>query len=1105
MSDKQKPILLILGLLILCALIGLGGIAGYSFLRPKSDQQQAAQAQARPGVWFTAPQSGAQVPVEQPVMVHVVARGDNKIARVELWADGQLHAAQDSASPEGISPFPLVVAWQPLSAGTHTLIARAFGTDGARTQSTVNVEATSADDQDADGVADEFDACPDAPGAPSADGCPDRDGDGAADGADGCPDTPGVDGGCPRIEADDRDGDGIPDGDDECPDDAGVPMGGCPLTSDRDGDGVPDGIDTCPDDFGTPETDGCPDRDGDGIPDGADECPDEAGPPESGCPAPTDEDRDGDGVPDDVDDCPDEAGAPETRGCPIPAVGGDPGDPGGGDPSSGDPGDPGDPDTDSDGDGVPDAEDRCPEVPGLPEDGGCPDSDGDGVSDDWDLCPDVPGEPESAGCPPGGPDGDSDGVPDDVDLCPEVPGLPEDGGCPPPAEVSLLPASGEVQGQMNISERETTVAFQALSFQAGDDYGRMYCYPSLAGGPRERYIFEPLGARRWDIAELGSRTLITTLDGSIQVTMECGADTVAGADWGTYWNIGTIAESHDSYDWDGHVITVRSAGGDDGRWFEVQYRLCSGSCEDAAFPAPQATLSHGADDLLLWTWGGDQRRLLHFDIYMDGNLVERMDGSETYGWISVREYEPSCSAQHTFYVVAVGRDGRYSPPSNLVTWEMPTCPRVVRVTFNRILTYDTRDQEDRCLGPIEGEFWVQGSTSEFLDFDGSDYPDGFRLCPNSSYSIADMFNTIWHWGSGMTGGMGGSSSPRRYNAPGSNSVTVEVGPDDDFTFGASLREWDREGTGHVYRTFYDRSRLPIPGNGIRPGRYVLDNGLMRIEVLIDVLVGPEAGSQPDLTITQVEDELGELRIRVFNNASDMTEPQDLKINVVDYPTSEVIYTFTEPNVQIPSGGYLVLGTYDLMPEYGGKVFVLDPDQEIPDGNRDNNTFVTPVTMRVEFVEVLCGAPCESFLNCDSEQQYSFWVGHSMPEGGVWWIVGGLNYPSSGYAVRRTCGLSNPDDLLPSAEDRERYTIEFEMPPDADLILKMYGTELDWFTSDDSMGSISVSYSRSENYGARDRVYRANSTGSDLSSCPDGAPIGWDFFGFTGWWRITRVH
>jgi hypothetical protein len=129
----------------------------------------------------------------------------------------------------------------------------------------------------------------------------------------------------------------------------------------------------------------------------------------------------------------------------------------------------------------------------------------------------------------------------------------------------------------------------------------------------------------------------------------------------------------------------------------------------------------------------------------------------------------------------------------------------------------------------------------------------------------------------------------------------------------------------------------------------------------------------------------------------------------------------------------------------------------------------------------------------------------MPEGGVWWIVGGLNYPSSGYAVRRTCGLSNPDDLLPSAEDRERYTIEFEMPPDADLILKMYGTELDWFTSDDSMGSISVSYSRSENYGARDRVYRANSTGSDLSSCPDGAPIGWDFFGFTGWWRITRVH
>ncbi len=56
-------------------------------------------------------------------------------------------------------------------------------------------------------------------------------------------------------------------------------------------------------------------------------------------------------------------------------------------------------DSDTDGDGVKDSDDRCLDVPGLPDLYGCPDTDGDGVSDEKDHCPDVAGLPALAGCP----------------------------------------------------------------------------------------------------------------------------------------------------------------------------------------------------------------------------------------------------------------------------------------------------------------------------------------------------------------------------------------------------------------------------------------------------------------------------------------------------------------------------------------------------------------------------------------------------------------------------------------------------------------------------------------------------------------------------------
>ena len=112
-------------------------------------------------------------------------------------------------------------------------------------------------------------------------------------------------------------------------------------------------------------------------------------------------DRDKDGIKDKDDRCPDIPGLPEFQGCP-----------------------------DTDGDGIPDIDDACPTVAGPVENNGCPwpDTDGDGVLDKDDACPTVPGPVENKGCP--WPDTDGDGVLDKDDECPTVPGLVELKGCP---------------------------------------------------------------------------------------------------------------------------------------------------------------------------------------------------------------------------------------------------------------------------------------------------------------------------------------------------------------------------------------------------------------------------------------------------------------------------------------------------------------------------------------------------------------------------------------------------------------------------------------------------------------------------------------------------
>jgi hypothetical protein len=802
------PLVVLLGL---CVLLAAAAAAGYFFLWPRPE--------ARPVVLINSPRHGQQVPVGQEITIQSVARDEQKIARIELWVDGQLQEAQSSSLPGGASPFPLLARWQPSSPGTHTLIARAFNAQGGRGQASINVEATEEADRDSDGVADEADACLDEPGPPAANGCPDRDGD------------------------------GIPDAEDACPDEPGLPEGeGCPVSreGDRDGDGLLDEADACPDEPGRPRAEGCPDADGDGVRDSEDACPDAPGLPEhDGCLVSGD--LDSDGVPDEEDECPDEVGLPEHAGCP-----------------------------DWDGDGTHDGDDECPGEPGLPEHAGCPDRDGDGVPDPEDLRPSEPGRPDAGGAPDtGAGDRDGDGIPDDADLCPEHAGLPEHAGCPPPPgsgeeepEVIPLwpPPGGGPFGELGGFATVIPVEFEALEFRVFDEYDEIYCYASLAGGDMERYgPFEALDGRQWDIAEhLGgenSRTVAVHDDEPLEVHVECGAYDIyrfPGGEEATYWDLGSFTRHHPPQsDWDGHVIEQRSSGGSDGHTFWVSYRICRDSCSDVPFHPPQIELvEYAGSTYLAWLYYGDPTSIRGFGIYRNGAIVGRRlsdepatggsgwtpAGATRYTYSFPSSWRPACGTLDEFHVTTYGNNMQESPRSNIVTWEGPPCPRTVRVIFDgHTLTTHDLCCEDSPVGPITGELWAN---DQQLEFDGSDLSyggtfNGLWLESNHEYDIeTQILHTIARWVDSCVSG-GGCPD---YWAPWDNTLTVWIDGHEDLTFGVRIFDVDKEwgglplGNVEVYQIACE-AEATIPADELTPGLHTAYGDRCDLTVEIEEL-GP---------------------------------------------------------------------------------------------------------------------------------------------------------------------------------------------------------------------------------------------------------------------------
>ena len=404
---------------------------------------------------------------------------------------------------------------------------------------------------------------------------------------------------------------------------------------------------------------------------------------------------------------------------------------------------------------------------------------------------------------------------------------------------------------------ELPVEFQALEFEVGHDYDEVWCYASLAGGAMERYgPFDPLGRGRWDIAEyLGgahSRHVLVPSGEPLQLQARCLAS-ISTED--EPYHLGETLEFHSPSDWDGHVITVSSAGGDEAHSFQVAYRICSPSCEEAAFPPPNLSLLHGGGDhRLLWTWGGERESIGGFRVYLNDTYVFALD-NDRYSH-SVGYLVPLCGERMEFQMTAYsGRTlspDRESPRSNTVYWEGEACPRTVRVTFERLTTHDNigRDEYTGFMfarggpyeqGSISGAFRAfSSSDTEGVAFDGAHcffwmvaHCYGVWLQPNSEMRIQeDIFDVIRTGWEPYRDGL--QAYAPYFHGPDHNYVIVELGADDKLTIRGLIRDddyWSGEDT------LFDVERQLRPEE-IVSGPLTLDGRRMDLTVLIEVLENP---------------------------------------------------------------------------------------------------------------------------------------------------------------------------------------------------------------------------------------------------------------------------
>jgi LysM repeat protein len=136
--NRTKIAILVALVLALVLVFGATGCC------PLLDGAPAEAEEAGPMILIDSPRQGDEVTVGEPVQVFATGQDPNRIARMELWADGGLIQSQASALPDGTNPFPLMAIWVPETLGNHTIVVRGYNTNDVEGQASISVNAVEA-------------------------------------------------------------------------------------------------------------------------------------------------------------------------------------------------------------------------------------------------------------------------------------------------------------------------------------------------------------------------------------------------------------------------------------------------------------------------------------------------------------------------------------------------------------------------------------------------------------------------------------------------------------------------------------------------------------------------------------------------------------------------------------------------------------------------------------------------------------------------------------------------------------------------------------------------------------------------------------------------
>ncbi len=140
MNKTKTRNLILLSIIVLMVIILLGILVGRYF-------QNRTVFESRPLVLIHDPVGDSTYQVGESIMVHATAREDQGLARIELWANGQLIESLDAEDPPPTN-LVLAAAWYPTYTGIQQLVVRAISADNVAGQSSINIFASeSGEDQ----------------------------------------------------------------------------------------------------------------------------------------------------------------------------------------------------------------------------------------------------------------------------------------------------------------------------------------------------------------------------------------------------------------------------------------------------------------------------------------------------------------------------------------------------------------------------------------------------------------------------------------------------------------------------------------------------------------------------------------------------------------------------------------------------------------------------------------------------------------------------------------------------------------------------------------------------------------------------------------------